>query len=232
MGNVTSEIGKREAHKIATRQAIQNAADALFAARGYAETTVRDIADAAGVTERTFFRYFTGKESLLVKDVEAWLPVLGDEIRARPADEAPLDAVERAFRTMWQRVLDGDRLNLTWLFHDGPPGPKLEKSAPGLLLRFETTVADALTDRSGAADDFASQVLARCAVAALRSAGIRSWQLGTDERLREENSGTDERLREEKSGTDERLREENSGTDGDQRAELIAEAFAVLRRAR
>jgi AcrR family transcriptional regulator len=201
MGGVTSEIGKREAHKLATRRAIQDAADELFSAHGYAQTTVRDIADAAGVTERTFFRYFTGKESLLVKDIEAWLPVLGDEIRRRPADEPPLDAVEHAFYALWQRVLDGDRLNLTWLFHDGPPGPKLEKSAPGLLLRFETTVADALNERPGADDDFANQVLARCAVAALRSAGIRNWQLGTQ-----------------KPGPDQ--------------AELIAEAFEVLRRAR
>lgn len=199
MCDVTSDVGKREAHKIATRHAIQDAADELFGARGYAQTTVRDIADAAGVTERTFFRYFTGKEALLVKDIEAWLPVLGDEIRSRPAAEAPLDAVERAFFALWERVRDGDRPNLSWLFHDGPPGPKLEKSTPGLLLRFEQVIADAFHDRRGGDDRFANQVIARCAVAALRSAGIRFWELGQE------------------------------ADQGPSQAELITAAFAVLR---
>ncbi|CAA0127434.1 HTH-type transcriptional repressor KstR2 [Mycolicibacterium vanbaalenii] len=77
---------------IATRRAIQAAADALFAARGYSNTTIRDIADAAGVTERPLFRYFSGKEALLIKDIEAWIPMLGAEIRWRPEGEAPLRA--------------------------------------------------------------------------------------------------------------------------------------------
>jgi AcrR family transcriptional regulator len=179
-GPMTSDVGKREAHKIATRRAIQDAADALFAQEGYAATTVRDIAEAAGVTERTFFRYFAGKESLLVRDIEAWLPALAAEIRRRPVGEAPLDAIEVAFLELRDQVRASGS-NLSWLFHDGPPGPRLEKSTPGLLLSFEQTVADALDDRSpepiGSADRYANQVIARCAVAAFRSAGIRKWQL-------------------------------------------------------
>lgn len=183
MSAVTTEVGKREAHKIATRAAIQAAADALFDERGYTNTTVRDIADAAGVTERTLFRYFSGKEALLVKDVEAWLPILGDEIRRRPTEESPLDAVENAFLALLPRV--DDATHLSWLFHDGPPGPRLEKSAPGLLLQFEGQIADALIERAHVADSdspdiFRCQVLARCAVAALRSAGLRRWQLRDD----------------------------------------------------
>jgi AcrR family transcriptional regulator len=177
---MTADLGKREAHKLATRRAIQEAADDLFGRHGYVDTTVRDIADAAGVTERTFFRYFAGKESLLVGELEAWLPLLAAEIGQRPATEHPLDAIERAFFALVTREA---RPNLSWLFHDGPPGPKLEKSTPGLLLRFEQTIADALesrrTDGSDADSVFTSQVVARSAVAALRSAGIRNWQLRT-----------------------------------------------------
>lgn len=172
---MTGEIGKREAHKIATRAAIQDAADALFESRGYADTTVRDIADAAGVTERTFFRYFAGKEVLLVKDLEAWLPALADQILRRPPEEAPLDAIKTAFLTLLHQVRASGS-SLPWLFHDGPPGPRLEKSTPGLLLRFEQTIADALDER-GSGDAYANQVIARSAVAAFRSAGIRKWQL-------------------------------------------------------
>lgn len=178
---MTSGIGRREAHKLATRQAIQAAADTLFARRGYTETTVRDIADAAGVTERTFFRYFAGKEALLIKDIEARLPVLADAIRRRPAAEPPLQAVCNAILELGEQLPEAN--SFSWLFQDGPPGPTLEKSTPGLLLRFEQHIADAIADRLPAAPDdrFRSEVLARCAVGALRSAGIRRWYLGDDE---------------------------------------------------
>lgn len=195
---MSDDIGRREAHKIATRRAIQDAADTLFARDGYAETTVRDIADAAGVTERTFFRYFAGKEALLIEDIEARLPLLADAIRRRPAAEAPLDAVRNAILELGEQLPEAN--SLSWLFQDGPPGPKLEKSTPGLLLRFEQHIADAIADRLPATPDprFRSEVLARCAVGALRSAGIRRWYLGEDTQVT--------------------------------RADLIAEAFDILRR--
>ena len=74
--SVTEVIGRREANKRATRSALQDAASRLFAEHGFGGTTVRDIADAAGVTERTFFRYFAGKEELMLDDILEWLPGL------------------------------------------------------------------------------------------------------------------------------------------------------------
>jgi AcrR family transcriptional regulator len=99
------------------------------------------------VTERTFFRYFPGKEALLVKDIEAWLPILGREIRQRPVAEPALDAVENAFFAVADQTRTA-RPNLSWLFHDGPPAPRLEKSTPSLLLKFEQEIADALDERA------------------------------------------------------------------------------------
>jgi AcrR family transcriptional regulator len=85
--------GRREQHKAATRQALQGAALRMFERRGYAATTVRDIASAAGVTERTFFRYFPSKEDLVLGEILDLIPVLQDHVRARPADESPYTAV-------------------------------------------------------------------------------------------------------------------------------------------
>src|SRR3954463_7907213 len=53
--------------KIATRQQIVSAADELFREKGFAETTTRDIARAAGIASGTLFNYFATKEALLAR---------------------------------------------------------------------------------------------------------------------------------------------------------------------
>lgn len=61
-------IGLREQNKIRTRMAIREAAMTLFAAQGYAQTTVEQIARAAEVSHTTFFRYFASKEQVVLSD--------------------------------------------------------------------------------------------------------------------------------------------------------------------
>ncbi|MGH2859431.1 MAG: TetR family transcriptional regulator, partial [Solirubrobacteraceae bacterium] len=89
-------IGRREASKRATRAAIEQAARELFAQRGFDAVTVREIAERAGVTERTFYRYFPSKHELVADDARAWAQVLRAAIRDRPRSEAPLEAVHLA----------------------------------------------------------------------------------------------------------------------------------------
>jgi len=175
---VVEAVGKREAHKQATRRSLKAAADRLFSERGFTNTTVRDIAAAAGVTERTFFRYFTGKEELLVEDLTAWLPVLGRQIRERPAQESPLSAIENASFAVMARIATANLPGPGLLFHDGPPGPKLSRLAPGLAMLLEQTIAQALATRLPPAPtrDYESSVIARAAVGALRSAMIHEWR--------------------------------------------------------
>src|SRR4051794_6731637 len=93
-------LGKRERNKLATRSALRAAANRLFEERGFRQTTVRDIAQAAGVTERPFFRYFTRKQDLGADEALLWLPRLQEEIRARPPDEPPFVAVREALRAV------------------------------------------------------------------------------------------------------------------------------------
>ena len=63
--SVEQQLGRRETKKLAVRAAVERAARQLFAEHGYEATSVRQIADAAGVAERTFYRYFDGKEGLI-----------------------------------------------------------------------------------------------------------------------------------------------------------------------
>jgi AcrR family transcriptional regulator len=69
------------------------AAITLFAERGYDETTVADIAEAAGLTKRTFFRYFSDKREVLFNGShelqERWV----DGIEAAPPGLGPMAAV-------------------------------------------------------------------------------------------------------------------------------------------
>src|SRR5579871_6632777 len=60
-----SPSSRRERHRTATRERLFRAALRLFAERGYLETTVEDITNAADVGKGTFFNYFPTKEHVL-----------------------------------------------------------------------------------------------------------------------------------------------------------------------
>jgi AcrR family transcriptional regulator len=72
----------------------------LIATRGYKETTVEQIVDAAGVSRRTFFRYFKSKEDVIIEvlgDVEEFVVA---ELKARPAGEPAAEAVRNVLRAL------------------------------------------------------------------------------------------------------------------------------------
>ncbi|NKQ28047.1 TetR/AcrR family transcriptional regulator [Streptomyces galbus] len=94
----------RERKKQRTREALLRAALELFTTRGYERTTVDDIAEAVGVSQRTFFRYFAGKEeaAFAVQDLVEERFVAA--VRARPADETPLEALRHALTEGWDTL--------------------------------------------------------------------------------------------------------------------------------
>jgi AcrR family transcriptional regulator len=184
---VTEAPGRREANKRATRQALQQAADRLFAQQGYAATTVRDIAQAAGVTERTFFRYFTGKDELIIDEALGWLPDLRERLRTRPASEDPVTALRRSVLGLASSLASSPRPSLLWLYAEGPPGARNTLLRPGVALKIEADLAEVIRkrlERSGQAsaidNEYLADILARTTLALIRSVLIRDWQLRTD----------------------------------------------------
>lgn len=88
-------LGRRERHRAETRERIFRSALRLFAERGYLQTTVEDITEAADVGKGTFFNYFPTKEHVLARYGEERL----EEIelcaqRARGGNEPVLAVLE------------------------------------------------------------------------------------------------------------------------------------------
>ncbi len=98
------DVNLRERKKRRTRDALLRAALELFATRGYEETTVDDIAAAVDVSQRTFFRYFAGKEETAFFVPRLAEALVVDAVRARPPHEAPLEALRRAVLESWDTI--------------------------------------------------------------------------------------------------------------------------------
>lgn len=81
--------GLRERKKQRTRDALLRRGLELFTTRGYERTTVDEIAEAVDVSQRTFFRYFAGKEDIVFFVQEMVESQYVTEIARRPAEEAP-----------------------------------------------------------------------------------------------------------------------------------------------
>src|SRR5262245_56642541 len=81
----------RERKRTRTRLMIQTEALRLFAEKGYTQTTVEEIADAAAISPRTFFRYFASKEDVVLWD--EYDPLALELLEARPDNEALVEGV-------------------------------------------------------------------------------------------------------------------------------------------
>jgi AcrR family transcriptional regulator len=75
---------------------LQQAALELYSERGFEPTAVADIAERAGLTERTFFRYFADKREVLFSGSEVLVEAFEHAVANAPDSVAPIDAVAEA----------------------------------------------------------------------------------------------------------------------------------------
>jgi AcrR family transcriptional regulator len=174
--SVPSAAGLRERKKAQTRRAIQEAALGLFLDKGYDATTVQEIANAAGVSHMTFFRYFPTKEDVVLAD--EYDPLLAELIAARPAGESALDSLQHAVREGLSRFYDADRaavLTRTNLVLANPP---LRARLWVYQAATERRIAEALAERDGVdPGELRLRVLAAAGLAAMNTA-ILVWTEG------------------------------------------------------
>ncbi|MFJ8647394.1 TetR family transcriptional regulator [Streptomyces sp. NPDC093546] len=97
-------VGLRERKKQRTRDALVRASLELFTTQGYERTTVDEIAATVDVSQRTFFRYFASKEEVAFTVQHMVERHFMAALCARPAHEAPLDALRNAVLSAWDTI--------------------------------------------------------------------------------------------------------------------------------
>jgi AcrR family transcriptional regulator len=95
-GCATAASGRRERKKQRTREALIDAAFRLFQEKGFEATTVEEIADEVDVSSRTFFRYFSSKEDVVLTFQEGQFATMLQTLAARPAAEPVMTALRNA----------------------------------------------------------------------------------------------------------------------------------------
>jgi AcrR family transcriptional regulator len=162
--------GRREENKARIRSALEQAAARLFEEHGFAATTVRDIAAAAGVGERTFFRYFPSKEDLVLQQVRDLLPGMMADVRGRPAAEPPLTALREAIVDWLEETGTTPTILVT-----GPIKGSDQQHPQGHALQadLEAAITEAFLDRleAAGAERSANQTMLRAAVQARAGVG-------------------------------------------------------------
>jgi AcrR family transcriptional regulator len=168
---VTTEAGLRERKKIATRHALGVAAMRLAIERGLDNVLVEDIAEAAGVSTRTFNNYFSSKyEAICALGFDRAMRI-GSALRERPAGEGLWEAVSAAIMTEYgeaERALEPDHM----------AGIRLVTSTPALRGEYlkinsmiQYSLADAIAIRMGgrAAGSMFPRILAAAVMGAVQA---------------------------------------------------------------
>jgi AcrR family transcriptional regulator len=157
-----------------THELLRATALALFRERGYDGVTAMEIARAAGVTERTFFRHFSSKDEILLAGHEERLALLDRTLASRPAAEPVLDSLRVAVSEVAADFMAAPEE--FWL------RMRLVSATPSLAWRnakmqgdWERAFAAFLHPRLGGPDArLRSRLMAACAVASLRAA-LEDW---------------------------------------------------------
>ncbi|MFE5398553.1 TetR/AcrR family transcriptional regulator [Streptomyces sp. NPDC056568] len=152
----TGALSLTERRKAETRMAIARAAARLFVGQGLRATRAEDIARAAGVAPRTFYRYFATKEEavapLYALGAERWAAA----VREAPAGLSPSEALEHAVRHTLTPGAGVSAASWEWartLIRLAESSPALRKVWAEVCHTTERTLVEVLAERMSGGDD-------------------------------------------------------------------------------
>ena len=128
------------------RGKLQRAALTLYGERGFDDTTVEEIAERAGLTKRTFFRYFADKREVLFAGAEALEEQFVTEVDAAPESATPFDVVSSALYAV-ASTFEERREFAAYRQQIITANPALEERELIKLAKLAGAVADALRRR-------------------------------------------------------------------------------------
>lgn len=138
-------LGLRERKKVRTRSAIQHEALRLFRAQGYEATTVSQIAEAAMVSESTFFRYFGSKEAVVFED--DFDEVMLEAFRTQPPELTPLQAMRAAVTAGFSEITPDEIADSVERSELVMRVPELREAVAGELVKTIDKLADLCAQR-------------------------------------------------------------------------------------
>jgi AcrR family transcriptional regulator len=169
--------GLRERKKLATREALSAAALRLALEHGLENVRVDDIAEAAGVSPRTYNNYFASREQAIVAAVMAERATrAAATVRARPPEEPLAEAVTAAVIEAYTSQPAGNALTLI------TSSPRLRTEFIDAVSAVGQPLAAAIAERIGGADTLVPAALAAAVSAAARVA-LDHWVRPVDSGL-------------------------------------------------
>lgn len=164
----------REWKKRRTRRTLQTQALRLFTEKGFQATTIEEIAAAAEVAPRTFFRYFPTKEEIVFWT--EYRPMLAGFVSARPADEPAVQALRHGIVDGLTSFYDQDQEQLLERLRLAFRTPALQPRMRQQQAQWAGELAQILAHRLGAhPDDLEIRALA-AAIAAAVWVATEHWQ--------------------------------------------------------
>jgi mycofactocin system transcriptional regulator len=156
---VSIAAGRVGRPRLTTRDDIERVAIGLFASAGYAQTTVDDIAAAAGISRRTFFRYFGSKNDVVWGRFDDGLSAFAASLAAQPVDTPVTDALRRCiveFNAFPAEQVSVHRQRMTLILSV----PELQAHSTLMYAAWRRVVAEFVGSRSGrSADDLGPRLV-------------------------------------------------------------------------
>jgi AcrR family transcriptional regulator len=180
-----TRVGATPAGRRQLRRALASAAVDLFAANGYEATTVDDIAAAAGVGRRTFFRYFDAKDDVLFANHDEIVAEMEEEFAAADPARDPVEVACAAVGLVLDSYADDLDVSLK-RFALTRTVPSVRDKEVATVDRYQRVLARYLQGRFEEQGDETASLRAAVAAAAIAAANnhvLRRWLRagGTDD---------------------------------------------------
>lgn len=174
----------RERKKQRTRELLIETANRLFLEQGFDGTTVDQIADAAGVSQRTFFRYFASKDDVVFSKHDERIRRFRQLLESHGDGQGPAAAV-RAALTEFAQDYQHQRRELLREWRIVTGSPLLIARDVEQDLEFEQAIAEVLQagDPAGSATDLKARIIAGAIFGAIRATMQEWFSLGCKQDL-------------------------------------------------